>query len=183
MKKVRFTQSRNSRHLRVPPKKSPASFLLFSIRHMKQLTLIKEKKYAARKCARPISLRGANHIALKSKRPILRWHQAVIRELIRETQYRFGLKIRALAVMEDHVHLVVKVSSRKQFADALGFLAGGIAQKLTLAKLWTKRAWSRPINVARDLQTVETYVARNSIKAGLYTTGDAYFILNGILQL
>ena len=32
--------------------------------------------------------------------------------LIREAQDRFGLKIRALAVMDDHVHLVVKVSSR-----------------------------------------------------------------------
>ena len=150
---------------------------------MKQLTLIKDKKYAARKCARPISLRGANHIVLKSMRPVLRRHQPVIRGLIREAQNRFGVKLRALAVMDDHVHLVVKVASRKQFADALRFLAGAIAQRISTAKVWTKRAWSRPIKVVRDLQTVESYVARNSIKAGVYTTGDAYFILNGVLQL
>ena len=120
---------------------------------------------------------------LKSRYPNLRRHQPIIRALIRETQDRFGLKVRALAVMEDHVHLVVKVSSRKQFADALRFLAGGIAQKISGAKVWAKRAWSRPIKVARDLQTVEFYVARNSIRAGIYTANDAYFILDGILQL
>ena len=150
---------------------------------MKQLTLIKEKKYAARKCARPISLRGANHIVLKSKRPTLRRHQTVIRALIRETQDRFGLKIRALAVKDDHIHLVVKVSSRGQFANALRFLAGGIARKISVAMVWAKRAWSRPIKVIRDQWTVEAYVARNSIKAGIYTTNDAYFILDGVLQL
>ena len=150
---------------------------------MKQLTLIKEKKYDARKCVRPISLRGANHIVLKAVRPTLRRHQTVIRTLIRDTQDRFGVKIRALAVMNDHVHLVVKVTSRKQFADALRYLAGGIARKIAVAKVWAKRAWSRPIKVARDLQTVEYYVARNSIKAGIYSNGDAYFILDGVLQL
>ena len=150
---------------------------------MKQLNLINEKTYAARKCARSISLRGANHIVLKSKRPTLRRHQPEIRALIRETQDRFSVKIRALAVMDDHIHLVLKVSSRKQFADALRFLAGGIAQKISLLKIWAKRAWSRPIKVMRDLQSVETYVARNSIKAGIFTTGDAYFIVDGILQL
>ena len=92
---------------------------------MKQLSLIKEKKYAARKCSRPISLRGANHIVLKAKRPTLRRQQVVIRRLIRENQERFGVKLRALAIMDDHVHLVVKVSSRKQFADALRFLTDG----------------------------------------------------------
>ena len=150
---------------------------------MKQLTLIKEKKYAARKCARPISLRGANHIVLKSLRSTLRRHQPVIRALIRDAQDRFGLKIRALAVMGDHVHLVVKVNSRNQFANALRFLAGGIARKISVVKVWAKRACSRPIKVARDLQTVECYVARNSIKAGIYSDGDAYFILDGVLQV
>ena len=150
---------------------------------MKQLNLIREKKYVARKCARAISLRGANHIVMKSARPGLRRHQPVIRALIRQTQDRFGVKLRALAVMGDHVHLVMKVDSRKQFADALRFLAGGIARKISAVKIWAKRAWSRPIKVARDLQTVETYVARNSIKAGIHETDDAYFILNGVLQL
>ena len=164
-------------------KNPAASFLLFSIPYMKQLNLITEKKYAARKCARPISLRGANHIVLKAIRPTLRRNQVTIRRLIRETQDRFGVKIRALAVMDNHIHLVLKVSSRTQFADALRFLAGGIAQKVSKTKIWAKRAWSRPIKLLRDLQTVETYVARNSIRAGIFAMGDAYFILNGILQL
>ncbi|MBI3557447.1 MAG: transposase [Deltaproteobacteria bacterium] len=147
------------------------------------LALIREKKYTARKIARPISLRGANHLVMKSKRPTLRRHQPVIRQIIRVTQDRFGVKIRALAVMSDHVHLVIKVGSRAQFANALRFLAGQIAQMVSGTKLWRARAWSRPLKTLGELHTVDTYVARNPIKAGIYSQRDGFYIVEGVLQL
>lgn len=82
--------------------------LLFSV---KQLVLIQEKKYPARKTARPISLRGANHVILKSGRPVLRRHARAIRWFIRQTQDRYEMKLRALAIMPDHVHLVIRKRS------------------------------------------------------------------------
>ncbi len=150
---------------------------------MKQLTLIREKKYAARKCSRPISLRGANHIVMKSLRPTLRRYHAPIRFLIREAQDRFGVKIRALAIMGDHIHLVMKVGSRAQFANALRFLAGRIAQKVAGAKLWRARFWSRPLKTRKELQVVDAYVARNAVKAGIFSQCDGFFIVDGVLQL
>ena len=107
----------------------------------------------------------------------------VIRYLIRDAQVRFDVKIRSLAIMPDHVHLVVKVGSRVQFANALRFIAGQIAQKISGAKLWQARAWSRPLKTRRELLTVDSYVARNSIKAGIFTQSDGFFIVDGILQL
>jgi len=90
----------------------------------KQLTLLKERKYAKRKVARAISLRGANHVVLKASTPTLRRHHAKIKLEIKRAQERFSVKIRALAIMPDHIHLILKVSSRAQFANALRMLAG-----------------------------------------------------------
>ncbi len=132
---------------------------------------------------RSISLRGANHLVLKSLRPTLRRHYSEIRQVLRETQDRFGVKISALAVMGDHIHLVLRVSSRTQWANALRFLTGQLAQRIAGAKLWRARAWSRPVQTHRDLWAVERYVASNPIKAKLWSLADSFMIVDGVLRL
>lgn len=149
---------------------------------MKQLTLLKEKKCAKRKVARAISLRGANHIVLKTNKHVLRKQASTVRHLIRETQDRFGIKIRALSVMSNHLHLVIKVSNRKQFADGLRFLAGQIALKISGTKLWSARAWSRPLKFGKDMATAEIYVWKNAVTAGCFSMLDTAFIVEGVLQ-
>lgn len=150
---------------------------------VKQLSLLREKKYAKRKVARAISLRGANHVVLKTNKHILRKNAPKLRALIRETQDRFGVKIRALSIMSNHVHLVIKVSNRKQFADGLRFLAGMIALKIAKTKLWTQRAWSRPLKVRKDISTTEIYVWNNAIKARCFGMIDTAYIVDGVLQI
>lgn len=120
---------------------------------------------------------------LKACSPVLRRKSGQIRKLIRETQDRFGLKLRAVAVMPDHVHLIMKVDRREQFQNALRFLAGAIALKVAGTRLWRARAWSRPLRTRRELDVAQVYVARNSIKAGIFSLGDAYAIVDGVLQL
>jgi len=149
----------------------------------KQLTLIKERKYPKRKVARAISLRGANHVVLKASAPILRKHHAKIKFEIRKAQDRFSVRVRALAIMPDHIHLILKVSSRLQFANALRMLAGQIALGVKGTKLWKQRLWSRPVKPGRDQDNATLYVARNSIKAGLVAVIDSFYIVDGILQL
>lgn len=145
--------------------------------------LIPDKKYSRRKVARPISLRGANHVVLKSRHPILRRHMGLIHALIRETQARYGVKLRAFAIMEDHAHFVIKVGSRSQFANALRFLPSRIAMKVAGVRLWRQRAWSRPIGTKRHQTIAERYVARNPIRAGIWLIADSFFIIDGVLQL
>lgn len=84
-------------------------------------------------------MRHFNHVVLKALVPILRRQTQVVRTLIRETQDRFGIRLRALAIMPDHVHLIVQVGTREQFQNALRFLAGMIALKISRGKLWLKR--------------------------------------------
>jgi len=149
----------------------------------KQLTLIKERKYEKRKVARALSLRGANHVVLKASAPILRRHHSRIKSEIRKAQDRFSIRIRALAIMPDHIHLILKVSSRVQFANALRMLAGQIALKVKGTKLWKQRVWSRPVKPGRDQENATLYVARNSIKSGHFSDADAFYIVNGVLQI
>ena len=150
---------------------------------MKQLTLLKEKKYSKRKVARAISLRGANHVVLKTDQFILRKNAASIRRLIRETQDRFGIKLRAVSIMSNHIHLVVKTNNRKQFGDSLRFLAGMIALKVAKTKLWHTRVWSRPLRYGKDMQAAEFYVWSNPLKARCFEMLDTSVLIDGILQL
>ena len=117
------------------------------LRAMKQLPLIPRKKYRARKVARAIATRrGANHVVLKSRTPILRRHRAVVLRSIRETQDRFGVLLHAFSIMENHIHLVIRASSREQFANALRMLAGTIARRIQKSgRFWLARAWSRVV--------------------------------------
>jgi REP element-mobilizing transposase RayT len=102
--------------------------------------------------------------------------------VLSEAQKRFGIELRAFAVMPDHCHLVVKVSSRKQFADALRFFTGQVALKMGRGKLWAERAWSRVVRYGRDYAGVIHYVWNNPIKARIFHIQiDAIWILNGIL--
>jgi REP element-mobilizing transposase RayT len=147
-----------------------------------QLSLLKEKKYASRKVARPISTKEFNHIVVKSSLPILRRQYRLIQLVLIEAQKRFGIELRAFAVMPDHVHLVVKVSSRKQFADALRFFTGQVALKMGRGKIWAERAWSRVVRWGRDYAGVVQYVWNNPIKGRVFDLRiDAVWILNGIL--
>lgn len=154
---------------------------LYSCR-MRQLTLIREKKYTKQKVARSISLRGANHVVLKARAPMLRRSIPRIRTLIRETQDRFGVRIQALAIMPDHIHLVLKVTRRRQFADSLRFLAGMLAKTIARGRVWRARAWSRPLRWGRDLRNAFLYVWRNPFKAGINGIEDSAYLLDGVLQ-
>jgi REP element-mobilizing transposase RayT len=86
--------------------------------------------------------------------------------------------------MEDHIHLIVRVSSREQFANALRMLAGTIARRIKRrGRLWRARAWSRVVTQGRDLARAIHYVAANPFRAGIWTDLDSFYIVDGILQV
>ena len=152
---------------------------------MKQLTLLRPKKYRGRKTARLIATkRGSNHVVLKSRRPILRRHRAIVLRSIRETQDRFEIRLHAFSVMENHIHLLVRASSRPQFANALRMLAGTIARRIgKKGAFWLHRAWSRIVKPGRDHQTTVRYIICNPVKAGSWGLADLFTLWDGILQL
>lgn len=145
--------------------------------------LLKEKNFSGRKTARPISLRGANHITLKANAFVLRRYHVTIKKVLCQTQRRYGVKLNAFAIMGNHIHFCIRVPSRKAFADAMRFLAGKIAVAIEHGKLWICRVWSRPITSRRDLSRVTHYIALNPFKAGIFDPLiDELFIQGGILR-
>jgi REP element-mobilizing transposase RayT len=148
----------------------------------RQYSLRIEKIGIARKTARAISTKGYNHIVVKARVPVLRLQYRLIQAVLMETQRRFGIELRAFAVMPDHCHLIVKVGSRSQFANALRFFSGQVALKMKRGRLWAQRAWSRVVRHGRDYVGAVRYVWRNPIRAGIFSSRiDTLFIVNGAL--
>ena len=150
---------------------------------MRQLKLFTEKKYARRKVQRQVARRSPNHVTLKARVPVLRQNHAVIKRVIRATQLRYGVRIRAVAIMENHLHLLIECSSRENFANFLRVLAGTLAQKIGRGKLWLDRAWSRVVRWGRDYVGVKNYILANPIKAGCFCEIDSNIKLrDGVLE-
>lgn len=162
----------------------------------KQLKLIIGKKYSGRKATRPISIRGWNHVVMKSRYYVLRRNHVLVKRLVRKTQDRFGMRIRALSVMENHVHVLMRAPSREHFANAMRFLCGGIGRKLCLklrikpkgirgdaGTFFSQRIWSRIVKRERDLRTVELYIWRNPLQEGIFSMMDCLWIRGGVLEL
>ena len=147
--------------------------------HGKTLSLIQIKKYASRKCVRPISIREFNHVIFKARVPVLRRHRATITRTLRDCQLRYGLRLKAIAIMENHIHLAVKVPSRKSFADFMRVFAGTVALGIMRGKLWSQRVWSRIVRAGRDLRGALEYIWNNPLKVGYR---DHYRIVSGVLD-
>ena len=145
----------------------------------KQLHLLQIKKYASRKCVRPISIREFNHVVFKARVPVLRKHRAVITRTLHDCQLRYGLRLKAIAIMENHIHLAVKVPSRKSFADFMRVFAGTVALRVVRGKLWSQRVWSRIVRAGSDLQGALAYIWNNPVKVAYR---DTYRIVQGILD-
>ena len=148
----------------------------------KQLELISQKKYRARKVLRVVGIGEPNHVVFKARLPILRLHHLLVRQVIREAQTRYGIRIQALAIMENHLHFVILVPSRTAFSDAMRFLAGQIALRVGRGKLWLERAWSRLVRWGRDYRGVLKHVQSNPIRAGVFDEVDVFVFRKGFLE-
>lgn len=147
--------------------------------YMKQLTLLREKKYRYRKCARAVSTRSPNHVTLSARVPVLRRHHVMIKQSIREAQLKTGVMLRSCAIMERHLHLLIEAPTRAAFANFLRIAAGTIALRAVRGRLWLERAWSRVVRWGRDYVGVINYIEANPVKAGCFDDIDAGIVIRG----
>lgn len=119
---------------------------------------------------------------MKAVSPVLRLHHELVKSTVRDTQQRYGVKLYALAIMEDHIHFLIQVHSRKAFANSMKFLASRIALKVGMGSLWAKRCWSRLVRWGKDFLGVRGYVELNPMKAGIWDEEvDDLVIVRGVL--
>ncbi|MCC7404048.1 MAG: transposase [Bdellovibrionales bacterium] len=134
---------------------------------------------------RPISTKNAMHLTLRSSRAkgrhsflANRARQVLIESKIREMAKKFGVSIYKLAIVGNHIHLLLRATSRRGFISFLRAITGIIARivlgaergRAQLAKrgtrskaegFWDQRPWTRVIAWMRDFANVKKYVKQN----------------------
>lgn len=111
---------------------------------MKQLTLIPQSRYpqehggsllaGKRKTRRPLSIQKPLHLTLHSDlaygvRSLLR-HRPLIHKIVAKASKRFHVRVYEIAIVSNHIHLLVKGKNRLGLQNFFRVVAGHIAQKI-----------------------------------------------------
>ncbi len=138
-----------------------------------------------RKSARPLSSKCALHLILKSSRAkgsssFLK-HQKQIRFQLDKQAKRFGVRIYRYSNVGNHLHLLIRIHSRreyKKFIRAISSLIQGIVTKTLGANqkkrrektrrekeiFWDFRPFSRVVSWGRDFKIAANYVIKNTLE-------------------
>ena len=138
-----------------------------------------------RKVARPIDPKRPIHLVLTSARARGAWsltntdNRAHIREALHLGRRRFGIKVYSQGTQGNHLHLLIKAPSRREFQSFLRYLAGRLAMKITGAckgnrvasedsvrkngvrGFWDALAFTRLVAWGQDFLSVKDYVDLN----------------------
>ena len=116
-----------------------------------------------RKNARPLSSKRPLHLVLKAARPI-RAHQSLFRNKLFQLGEKFQIRIYSSAVAADHVHLVLKISGRRQYAAFIRSYTSYLAR--TLGKgLWKLLPFTRVASWGSDFRGLLRYLEQNRREA------------------
>jgi REP element-mobilizing transposase RayT len=181
----------------------PANRILQQKSFMKQQTLFKEpneKRFfggellnGRRKSSRPLCGKSAIHTVLKSQ-----WARGTnafthrdnftaIENLIRNRAKKYGIRIYRIAIVSDHIHLLLRAKRRWLYRAFISSLTGQIAQHVMKfqsfagflkrfagegyqkqhkeQKFWIYRPFTRILCWGRDYRNCLKYLLRNKLEA------------------
>ena len=130
------------------------------------------------KTARPIALKSTMHLIMRSSfatgsRSFLNRADGIA-AVIELQARRFGIRVYDLANAGNHLHLVIKVPSRRAFRGFLRAVTGLIARKVLGAergsawkgtKFWDARPFTRIVAWGRDYTQLRNYLFLNRVEA------------------
>ena len=162
-------------------KRTAALFLLFSL--------------GKRRKRRPLSLKNPLHLVLRSdfaygSRSLL-GHRPLIEKVIAKAKKRFAIRVYEMAIVSNHIHIVIKGRTRQGLQNFFRVVAGHIAQELhrqfpifqgelpsekaipggapkaleKVNKFWQTRIYSRIVGWGREYLRVKKYVVQNALEA------------------
>lgn len=150
-----------------------------------------------RRNQRPLSLKKPLHLVLRSdfacgSRSLVR-HRPLIEKVIAKAKKRFSIRVYEVAVVSNHIHVMVKGHSRRDLQNFFRVVAGHIAQELLRQfpilpservrpggasgassalksrerenKFWQTRIYSRIVSWGREYLNVKKYVVQNALEA------------------
>lgn len=128
--------------------------------------------------ARPLHTKQALHVVLKSKKATgaysfknKKW-ESLIWDLIAKHAKSNGVKIYSYSNAGNHLHLLVRATSREGYNSFIRSVSGLIVRLVTGAqkgnklkgKFWDGRPFSRIVFFGKDFQKVKSYLLRNTLE-------------------
>ncbi len=144
-----------------------------------------------RRKQRPLSSKKPLHLVLRSdfahgSRSLLR-HRPLIEKILAKAKKRFAIRIYEMAIVSNHIHIVIKGRTRQNLQNFFRVAAGHIAQELLRQfpilqsekakqggasknrekenKFWQTRIYSRIVSWGREYSSVKEYVVQNALEA------------------
>lgn len=135
---------------------------------MKQQSLFADKilnefggsllKKGKRKSARPLNIKAPIHLVLKAEDSIQMFrHDKLIRGQINRLCFKFGIKVYSIAVHEDHVHCVIKLSSRRFYRAWIRSLTGILTRRINGLK-WRLRPYTKIMKWGKQFKNALAYL-------------------------
>ena len=128
---------------------------------------------------RPLSTKDPLHLVLKVAQYRLRNKSLraprsfkLVLEIINKYAKHFAVKIEQISVQNDHIHLLIRTSSRKRYQHFFRVIAGQSAQRFEMEgllkttvtdtpKLWKYRPFSRVVKGWKSYNVVRNYIQLN----------------------
>ncbi len=141
---------------------------------------------AKRKGRRPLDVRKALHVTLKSSKAkgelslLGSSRKDQIESLVRQKAGTYGIHLYHYANVGSHLHLCLKFSNRRMLQTFLRVVPGIIARLVTgarrgqrlLGRFWDDRVYTRIVEWGRDFRNVVNYVELNVLEGmGLVKRG------------
>lgn len=126
---------------------------------------------------RPITTKRSMHLVMRSSlakgnKSLLK-NEKQIRFILTNQSTRFGVKIYKYANAGNHLHMIIRPSSRKAFHKFIKAVSGLIARLILKAErgqpvkqqFWDQRPFTRIIEWGREFTTVSSYLTQNILEA------------------
>ncbi len=116
-----------------------------------------------RKSARPIYTKRAMHLVLKAAEFRLKKNEHFIRVEVGRAAKKWGVSIYQYAIASDHIHLLIRVPTRRSYRYFIQRISGVIALKLNLK--WAFRPFTRVVEWGLGYKRAKNYIRMNFFEA------------------
>ena len=131
------------------------------------------------KTARPISVKNAMHVVLRSSHAkkqlsfLSKSRCFKIQSIINKQAKKFNIKIYSKSINSNHIHLLIKLNTRDSFSKFIKVITSRIAcitmgvkkGKAKYLKFWDSRPYSRIISWGKAFTKAKEYVEKNILEA------------------
>lgn len=112
-----------------------------------------------RKGRRPLCTKRPIHLVLRAKQHRLKANEATVRLEIARAGKRWGIRIYQWAIVSDHIHLLIRVSTRSAYKFFVQRVSGVVALRLGIN--WLFRPFTRIVAWGLGFKRAKNYIEMN----------------------